>query len=102
MATRSRWRSCRSTGSRPTGSTTSSTRSIRRAGPDMAGLTLTRIGKSFGAVPVLNDIDLDIADGEFLTLVGPSGCGKSTLLRIIAGLEPQDRGTVAIGGAPVD
>ena len=58
--------------------------------------------KSFGAMPVLDGIDLDIADGEFLTLVGPSGCGKSTLIRIIAGLEPQDRGSVSIGGAPVD
>src|SRR5215470_9468426 len=68
----------------------------------MAGLTLRGIQKSFGDVPVLNTIDLDIADGEFLTLVGPSGCGKSTLLRIIAGLEIQDRGAVAIGGRAVD
>ena len=68
----------------------------------MAGLTLRGISKAFGEVPVLNNIDLDIADGEFLTLVGPSGCGKSTLLRIIAGLESQDRGSVSIGGAAVD
>ena len=68
----------------------------------MAGLTLRGIQKSFGDVPVLNSIDLDIADGEFLTLVGPSGCGKSTLLRIIAGLETQDRGSVSIGTAAVD
>ena len=66
---------------------------IRRAGRRrevMASVTLNRVSKAFGDVPVLNDIDLDIADGEFLTLVGPSGCGKSTLLRIIAGLETQD------------
>src|SRR5262245_31446782 len=68
----------------------------------MAGLSLRAICKAFGDVPVLNSIDLDIADGEFLTLVGPSGCGKSTLLRIIAGLEAQDRGSVSIGGAAVD
>ncbi|MBR0699676.1 ABC transporter ATP-binding protein [Bradyrhizobium diazoefficiens] len=68
----------------------------------MAGLTLRGIGKTFGDTAVLNDIDLDIADGEFLTLVGPSGCGKSTLLRIIAGLESQDRGSVSIGGTSVD
>ena len=68
----------------------------------MAGLTLRGIVKSFGTTPVLRDVDLDIADGEFLTLVGPSGCGKSTLLRIVAGLERQDAGSVAIGGAPVD
>jgi multiple sugar transport system ATP-binding protein len=68
----------------------------------MASLTLSAISKAFGDTPVLNDINLDIADGEFLTLVGPSGCGKSTLLRIIAGLEAQDAGTVSIGSAVVD
>jgi len=68
----------------------------------MAGLELREISKAFGETPVLRAIDLDIADGEFLILVGPSGCGKSTLLRIIAGLERQDRGTVSIGGSPVD
>jgi multiple sugar transport system ATP-binding protein len=68
----------------------------------MAEVTLTGIGKAFGPVRVLDGIDLAVADGEFLTLVGPSGCGKSTLLRIIAGLERQDRGTVAIAGGPVD
>ncbi|MDQ6620350.1 MAG: ABC transporter ATP-binding protein [Pseudomonadota bacterium] len=68
----------------------------------MAALTLKGISKGFSNTPVLGSIDLDIADGEFLTLVGPSGCGKSTLLRIIAGLERQDAGTVSIGGFPVD
>jgi len=68
----------------------------------MAALTLQGITKSFGATPVLRPIDLDIADGEFLTLVGPSGCGKSTLLRIVAGLERQDAGSVTIGGLAVD
>src|SRR5262249_61939513 len=64
----------------------------------MATIEARDIRKSFGATPVLQGISLDVADGEFLTLVGPSGCGKTTLLRIIAGLEPQDSGTVAIGG----
>jgi multiple sugar transport system ATP-binding protein len=68
----------------------------------MAGVTLRGISKSFGSLRVIAGVDLDIADGEFLTLVGPSGCGKSTLLRVIAGLEPQDAGTVAIGSARVD
>jgi multiple sugar transport system ATP-binding protein len=68
----------------------------------MAGVTLRGISKSFGGLRVVAGVDLDIADGEFLTLVGPSGCGKSTLLRVIAGLEPQDAGTVDIGGAGVD
>lgn len=68
----------------------------------MAKVTLSSIAKSFGSTKVLGGVDLDIADGEFLTLVGPSGCGKSTLIRIIAGLEHQDGGSVAIGGSGVD
>ncbi|CAM5767966.1 ABC transporter ATP-binding protein [Bosea minatitlanensis] len=68
----------------------------------MAKVALSSIAKSFGATKVLDGIDLDIADGEFLTLVGPSGCGKSTLIRIIAGLEHQDAGSLAIGGSRVD
>jgi multiple sugar transport system ATP-binding protein len=68
----------------------------------MASVELSRISKAFGDTSVLNGIDLSIRDGEFLTLVGPSGCGKSTLIRIIAGLEAQDQGSVALGGTPVD
>ena len=68
----------------------------------MASVTLQSIGKSFAGVPVLCDINLDVADGEFLTLVGASGCGKSTLIRIIAGLEPQTAGSVLIDGDRVD
>ncbi|HLX30634.1 MAG TPA: ABC transporter ATP-binding protein [Casimicrobiaceae bacterium] len=68
----------------------------------MASVTLQSICKSFGGPPVLDGIDLDVADGEFLTLVGASGCGKSTLIRIIAGLEPQTSGSVLIDGRAVD
>jgi multiple sugar transport system ATP-binding protein len=68
----------------------------------MASLVLSGISKSFGAHRVLDDVQLDIRDGEFLTLVGPSGCGKTTLLRIIAGLDHADRGSVCIGGHAVD
>ena len=68
----------------------------------MATVALSSIAKSFGSTKVLGGVDLDIADGEFLTLVGPSGCGKSTLIRIIAGLEHQDGGGIAIGGNRVD
>ncbi|MCJ8156426.1 ABC transporter ATP-binding protein [Sphingomonas sp. LaA6.9] len=64
----------------------------------MADVTLAGARKSFGAVTVLEGIDLEIADGEFVVFVGPSGCGKSTLLRVIAGLEDLDHGELSIGG----
>jgi multiple sugar transport system ATP-binding protein len=68
----------------------------------MSGLTLQDIAKSYGSTRVLRGVSLEVAAGEFLTLLGPSGCGKSTLLRIIAGLETQDAGSVSIGGRAVD
>ena len=68
----------------------------------MAGITLSGITKSYSAQSVINGIDLEILDGEFLTLVGPSGCGKSTTLRIIAGLEKQSSGDVSIDGKLVN
>jgi multiple sugar transport system ATP-binding protein len=67
----------------------------------MSGLALKAIGKSFGPVEVLKDIDLSVGEGEFCVFVGPSGCGKSTLLRIVAGLEEASTGSVEIGGADV-
>ncbi|OBK12840.1 ABC transporter ATP-binding protein [Mycobacterium asiaticum] len=51
--------------------------------------------------PAVDNLDLDIADGEFLVLVGPSGCGKSTTLRMLAGLEPVESGRITIGGVDV-
>ncbi len=53
----------------------------------MASVTLDKVQKNYGALNVLEAVDLEIADGEFVVLVGPSGCGKSTLLRMFAGLE---------------
>ena len=64
----------------------------------MARIELKDVSKSYGTVEVLRDINLDIADGEFIVLVGPSGCGKSTLLRMIAGLEPITGGDFLIDG----
>ena len=63
----------------------------------MAGLNIENVTKRFDDVEVLKGVSLDVADGEFVSLVGPSGCGKSTLLRVIAGLEPINDGTIAIG-----
>ena len=68
----------------------------------MAGLTLRNVGKRYGALSIIQGLNLDIHDGEFLVLVGPSGCGKSTLLRMIAGLEEISEGTVSIGSKVVN
>jgi NitT/TauT family transport system ATP-binding protein len=54
-----------------------------------------------GGVRALSDIDFEVRDNEFITVIGPSGCGKTTLLRIIAGLIPYDQGEVTIDGRPV-
>ncbi len=64
-------------------------------------LTATGIAKAYGRLPVLAGIDLTVAEGEVVAVLGPSGCGKSTLLRLLAGLEPPDRGEVEAGGEPV-
>jgi thiamine transport system ATP-binding protein len=60
-------------------------------------LNLENLSKSFGGVTALRDVSLDVADGEFFTLVGPSGCGKTTTLRAIAGFERPDAGSVQFG-----
>jgi putative spermidine/putrescine transport system ATP-binding protein len=62
---------------------------------------LQAIVKSYGGSTVLHGIDLDIAPGEFVSLLGPSGCGKTTLLRVLAGLEGSDAGVVLLGGHDV-
>ena len=68
----------------------------------MASVTLRNVKKSYAAAAVIHDVDIDIADGEFVVLVGPSGCGKSTLLRMIAGLEAITGGEISIGGRVVN
>ncbi len=75
----------------------------------MAGpkLEVSHLSKGFlrassGAMPVLDDLSLAVADLEFVAIVGPSGCGKSTLLRIVDGLIPPDSGTIRLNGALVN
>ena len=63
----------------------------------MASLAIRNVEKSFGSVPVLHGVSLDIADGAFVSLVGPSGCGKSTLLRMVAGLDEISSGEILVG-----
>jgi sulfate/thiosulfate transport system ATP-binding protein len=64
-------------------------------------ITLDQITKRYGGAPVVNDVSLDIGDGEFFVLLGPSGSGKSTLLRAVAGLSPVDHGRIALHGRDV-
>ncbi|AZR40812.1 spermidine/putrescine ABC transporter ATP-binding protein PotA [Marinobacter salarius] len=61
-------------------------------------LSLKNVSKAFDDKTVLNSLDLDILDGEFITLLGPSGCGKTTLLRLMAGFEQPDTGAVSLSG----
>ena len=68
----------------------------------MAQVDLRGVGKSFGAVRVIEGLNLTIPDGAFTVFVGPSGCGKSTLLRLIAGLEELSSGDIEIGGRNVN
>ena len=69
----------------------------------MAEITMKNIVKRYGdGFQAVNDVSLDIADGEFMILVGPSGCGKSTLLRMIVGLEDITSGDMMIGGVRVN
>ncbi|WDZ79932.1 sn-glycerol-3-phosphate ABC transporter ATP-binding protein UgpC (plasmid) [Ensifer adhaerens] len=68
----------------------------------MANIVCSGVDKQYGAVNVITDFNLDVADHEFIVFLGPSGCGKSTLLRMIAGLEDISGGTVSIGGRTVN
>src|SRR2546427_9272049 len=65
-------------------------------------LSIHEVAKSFGPTPVLRNISLDIAEGEFLTVLGESGSGKTTLLRIIGGFESADSGQILMGGERLD
>jgi multiple sugar transport system ATP-binding protein len=64
----------------------------------MGQVALRGIRKSYGAVEIIQGVDLEVADGEFMVFVGPSGCGKSTMLRMIAGLESITAGELLIDG----
>src|ERR1700681_1035412 len=68
----------------------------------MAGITIKGLSKRFGAgdgsLAAVADLDLDIKDNQFVTLLGPSGCGKTTTLRLIAGYITPDSGTIEVAG----
>lgn len=65
-------------------------------------IELKNITKSFDGVPVLQNVNLDIYDNEFITLLGPSGCGKTTMLRLIGGFETPDEGDIVFLGNKIN
>ncbi len=66
-----------------------------------ADVKITGLRKSYGTVAAVDGVDLEIARGEFFTMLGPSGSGKTTTLRMIAGFERPDAGTIELGGKDV-
>jgi NitT/TauT family transport system ATP-binding protein len=72
------------------------------AGGGPIAISIRGLGKTYraksGPVEALADIDLDLRDGEFVSVLGPSGCGKTTILKMIAGIMPKSRGSIMLGG----
>ena len=68
----------------------------------MAEITIRNVAKTYGKTTIMEGVNLDIHNGEFVVILGPSGCGKSTLLRLIAGLEEITAGEIAIAGQVVN
>ena len=71
----------------------------QRNGERGVGIRIQGLAKSFGDVPVLHDLDLEVPAGQFLAIVGKSGCGKSTLLRLLVGLDTPTSGRISFVGA---
>jgi len=69
---------------------------------DIVNLQKTYVTKRLEKIHALRDINLEIQEGEFISVVGPSGCGKSTLLKIAAGLIPKSGGSISLNGSPVE
>src|ERR1700716_3835557 len=76
-------------------------RGTDRSGAGGPAVRLAGLRKSYGQVAAVDGVDMDIAEGEFFTMLGPSGSGKTTLLRLIAGFERPDTGRVELGGVDV-
>src|SRR5690606_34024572 len=67
----------------------------------MPGVSLAGVTLRFGTVEAVSGVDLEVRDGEFVTLLGPSGCGKTSTLRMIAGLQQNSEGRIEVGGMVV-
>ena len=65
-------------------------------------VSIQNVSKLFGSVTAVDDVSLDIAEGEFFALLGPSGCGKTTLLRMLAGFEIPSSGRIVIDGQEME
>ncbi|TDO99833.1 ABC transporter ATP-binding protein [Marinomonas balearica] len=68
----------------------------------MSSVIIRNVNKSYGTLPIVKNLNLEVQDGEFVVLVGPSGCGKSTTLRMVAGLEDITQGDIDVGGRTVN
>lgn len=68
----------------------------------MSSVILRNVNKSYGNLPIVKNLNLEVKDGEFVVLVGPSGCGKSTTLRMVAGLEDITQGEIQIGNRAIN
>jgi NitT/TauT family transport system ATP-binding protein len=79
----------------------SSGHAVAEATPPKIALRVANVRKTFGTLEAIKNISIDIADGEFISLLGPSGCGKSTLLMMIAGLTPPTSGQVQLAGTRI-
>jgi iron(III) transport system ATP-binding protein len=67
----------------------------------VAGIEIESLSKRYGSLAAVEGLSLDVADGEFVTLLGPSGCGKTTTLRLLAGFVGPDAGSIRVGGQTV-
>jgi putative ABC transport system ATP-binding protein len=76
-------------------------KTAQMAQQNLSAIRTRDLSKAYAGTRVLNGIDLDVHEGEWVALMGPSGCGKSTLLNLIGGLDEVDRGTIAIGGTDI-
>jgi putative spermidine/putrescine transport system ATP-binding protein len=76
-----------------------STAALRTSAGEKPAIRLRGLRKTFGSIVAVDDLDLDIADGEFFAMLGPSGSGKTTVLRMIAGFETPTSGTIVLSGA---
>src|SRR4051812_32586335 len=85
----------------PSGCSPAPRRDDTRRPSAMASIELSGVSRAFGEVKAVTDLNLQVADGEFVVLLGPSGAGKTTTLRLIAGLERPDAGRIRMDGIDI-